>query len=213
MISVSTCNVVIDTQKQNLILARVTGLITVTQASTLKSDILDAVESHHQPVVSARDIAEELEYSRQYIHRLLRQLHEDGYVQKVELGPSLGWYVKRDYIKYIEMRMEGANYEKMITVCSQCEEPLGYNRTVYGLLYRESDDRNWRVIDLICNRHSFEDTTSLIGKFSISNDEIAGAMRSGSSFAIVSGLDKYQNELNEVSLLQLYNKGIRERWM
>lgn len=57
--------------------------------------IITAIEEHDDPVVSSKEVAELFDHTRQWAHRRLNRLSDDGLVEKKESGgQSVVWWVK-----------------------------------------------------------------------------------------------------------------------
>ena len=58
-------------------------------------DILAAMRSSDDPVVSATEIGDHFDHTRQWAHQRLEQLYEEGMVEKKEASKrSVVWWVK-----------------------------------------------------------------------------------------------------------------------
>lgn len=59
-----------------------------------ESETLTAVKKHHDPFVTARDVAEKAGIARQTAYRYLQQLHEKGQIHKKKVGGSAAiWWL------------------------------------------------------------------------------------------------------------------------
>ncbi|PSP89930.1 hypothetical protein BRC90_02835 [Halobacteriales archaeon QS_4_69_34] len=57
-------------------------------------EILNLIDSFDQPVVTARQVAEELEFSNQGANNRLRKLENEGEVESMKVGASaMVWWI------------------------------------------------------------------------------------------------------------------------
>lgn len=56
-------------------------------------ELIVALENIDTPVASSKDIANTFDLTRQAIHKRLTQLHEEGAIEREEIGSSVGWYL------------------------------------------------------------------------------------------------------------------------
>jgi len=56
--------------------------------------IIQAIKSHPEPVVSAEDVGNAVDLSRQAANERLRMLHNEGVTEKKKVGSGQVWWVK-----------------------------------------------------------------------------------------------------------------------
>lgn len=64
--------------------------------------ILCAIADHFAPAVGTADIAEQVGLSRQGVDHRLRNLKDDGLVEKYHVGRSIVWYLTPAGERYLE---------------------------------------------------------------------------------------------------------------
>lgn len=60
------------------------------------SDIVQQFQDADEPFVGASELAEQLGMSRQAMNYRLRQLLDDGVVDRKKVGSGYGWWLERD---------------------------------------------------------------------------------------------------------------------
>lgn len=63
--------------------------------SVTDPELIQAVKSHPDPAVKARELSEQLGLSSTRISQLLNELEEDGMVMKKKFGSGYGWWVPK----------------------------------------------------------------------------------------------------------------------
>jgi DNA-binding MarR family transcriptional regulator len=56
-------------------------------------EVLGAIDEHFAPAVGTADIADVVGVSRQAVDRRLRQLQDDGLVEKYDVARDVVWYL------------------------------------------------------------------------------------------------------------------------
>jgi predicted transcriptional regulator len=69
---------------------------------TSDAEVLSAINDHYSPAVGTSDIADEVAVSRQAVDNRLRNLQEDGLVEKYKVGRSVVWYLTPAGERYLE---------------------------------------------------------------------------------------------------------------
>lgn len=65
-------------------------------------EVLAVIDEHFAPAVGTADIADEVDVSRQAVDRRLRQLQEDGLVEKYLVARDVVWYLTPAGQRYLE---------------------------------------------------------------------------------------------------------------
>lgn len=70
---------------------------TTNTLSTNESEVLVVLQRCQDPVATSSEVAEELDVTRQYAHRILTELHEAGEIERKEVGArAVIWWVDSD---------------------------------------------------------------------------------------------------------------------
>lgn len=107
-------------------------------------------------VMSAQDVADEIDdVSRQYTSRKLNQMAENSRdIERVEIGPSVGYYWDRDPLDDLGRQFNGhsllrATSGRPISVpCSECETQLEAGDDVVVLYERHGSE--WERVEMHC---------------------------------------------------------------
>ncbi|WP_141212614.1 hypothetical protein [Halorubrum sp. Hd13] len=182
----------------------------MTETSNLKRKLIKRLNQSTEPVLTTREMMLKTNYSRQYIHRILSELEENGRINKKKVGNSIGWYIEGSQLSQLERRLDPIQYEKNWIKCSKCGEPFGLGWRI-GLIYKNPSRDKWDVFSFICSRHDIEQKMDLIGEFPVEIGEIETAIRTGTSFAVVIGQHVTRggrsdvSKLKDLSLIQVHN--------
>lgn len=180
----------------------------------LDSAIQDILRTTEQRALSASQITDRLnnEYSRQYIDRTLRRLSGRGTIGRVELGPSVGYYIVEDPIQRIREHLEGIGVDRagwsLGIPCIQCGEFVADGESI-DLLFEWLPD-HWTVEAGLCSDCRDGSTTAIqlcSAKF------LGQARQHGSNYVTVRGLLEEQDtklEGREVSHHAITNVQILE---
>lgn len=56
-------------------------------------EILEFIQQFPEPVVTAKEVADEFGIQRQSAHERLKKLNENNRVERKEVGPAVVWYI------------------------------------------------------------------------------------------------------------------------
>ena len=65
-------------------------------------EIMQVIRDHYAPAVGTADIADEVGVTRQAAGNRLRNLHDDGLVEKYRVGQAVVWYLSDAGERYLE---------------------------------------------------------------------------------------------------------------
>lgn len=132
------------------------------QTQNINTKIKKILYGSEKRALSAGQIAEEVEFSRQYVDRQLRRMAENNqYVGRVELGPSVGYYWIHDSIELLDADFEGwrigrpVSKSPMPVPCLACGHKLSAGDDV--LVIFERPTYQWEVVQTVCADHLDEE--------------------------------------------------------
>lgn len=120
--------------------------------------IEEAVRDADEHVLSAEEIASRIGMTRQYVHKRLSD--SDTAVERVEIGPSVGYYWDRTGIEIIENELDGhaLNYgkteESPYLSCKKCGREMYDNDPCIVSFYKLARNLSWLAAGQICTSHS-----------------------------------------------------------
>lgn len=56
-------------------------------------ELVQFIRDSSEPVLTSKEVAEEFGLRRQSAHDRLLELHDDGRIQRKQVGPSVVWYL------------------------------------------------------------------------------------------------------------------------
>lgn len=160
--------------------------------------ILATLRQCSEPVMAASDIADELGFTRQAVDRRLRALHDHGRVDRVDVGPSVGWYCRTLAIDQLRNEIDGTvvvDQEDRERPCDECGRLLGAGETVFALLQHRDGQIQplWEPVLIRCDFNDPEtfvpdsENIELLDRFTSGDMHAGRELRSGSTLVLAVG--------------------------
>ncbi len=128
------------------------------------SDVLMILGSSEEPVMSAQQIADQTNVSRQRVHSMLQSM-EGEMVERVKVGPAVGWYIRGYRDASLESMFEEHGLASTGFVpCPECHEVIDDGERVAVSFERHHGAYEWDVRETICYEH-IEDEVEFLESF------------------------------------------------
>jgi len=76
--------------------------VTDDHGSVTDEEIMAVIRRHRAPAVGTADIADEVTVTRQAVDHRLRNLEQDGLVERYKAGRDVVWYLTRAGDRYLD---------------------------------------------------------------------------------------------------------------
>lgn len=167
----------------------------MVKTSLSQDEVIRAIHSFDKRVVTAQEIADRLNFTRQHIDQFLRTCEESGAICSVDVGRCKGWYLEPDHRPAVILthQLEGIQLSWTAHLaCGDCRQEFETGDPLY-VLFEQYERRDWSVSHCLCENHTDEiGAREMVDVFN--RRKYVGETSDAISFLVASGILRILDE-------------------